>query len=105
MPTIKFIEANGDEHVVSAISGLSVMIAATSKGVPGVDADCGGACSCATCHVIVEEAWVDRLKPAAQTELDMLEFAEAEVTAGSRLSCQIPVTNDLDGLTVHLPEP
>ena len=104
MPKLKFIEANGEEHIVRAVPGLSVMVAGTSNGVPGLDADCGGACSCATCHVVVEKEWLDRLKPAAQNEIDMLELTAVEGTEGSRLSCQITVTDELDGLTLHIPE-
>ena len=80
------------------------MVAATSNDVPGIDADCGGACACATCHVVVGEEWLDHLKPAAANELDMLEFTAVEGTDRSRLSCQITVTEELDGLTVHIPE-
>lgn len=79
------------------------MEAAVSNGVPGIDADCGGSCACATCHVIVDEAWFSRLPERSETERDMLEFA-VDPKPTSRLACQISVTADLDGLIVHTPE-
>ena len=103
MPKITFIEAGGAEHIVDAISGLSVMESATQNLVPGVDADCGGACACATCQVIVDENWMERLTPAAQSELDMLEFA-SDASPRTRLSCQITVSDELDGITFYIPE-
>ena len=103
MPKITFIEPNGTEHVVEAEAGLSVMEAAIRKMVPGIDADCGGACACATCHVYVEEVWRDKTgKPTAMEE-SMLDFAY-DPKENSRLSCQIRVTEELDGLVVRLPE-
>ena len=103
MPKITFIEKNGTEHAVEAAAGLSVMEAAVKNLVPGIDADCGGACACATCHVYVDPAWADKVgKPDAMEE-SMLDFAY-EPKEHSRLSCQIKVTPELDGLVVRLPE-
>lgn len=103
MPKITFIEKNGTEHVVDAAAGLSVMEAAVKRMVPGIDADCGGACACATCHVYIDAAWADKVgKPEAMEE-SMLDFAY-EPKENSRLSCQIRVSAELDGLIVRLPE-
>jgi 2Fe-2S ferredoxin len=103
MPKITFIEKSGTEHVVDAEAGPSVMEAAIKNMVPGIDADCGGACACATCHVYVDDAWRDKVgKPSAMEE-SMLDFAY-EPKENSRLSCQIPVSDALDGLIVRLPE-
>jgi len=103
MVDIVFIEHNGSEHRVSVPVGGSVMQAAVSNGVPGIDADCGGPCSCATCHVFVNEEWLARLDPPEATEEAMLSLSP-DRKDNSRLSCQIPVTEDLDGLTVTTPE-
>ena len=103
MAKIIFIEHSGTTHEVEAKTGLSVMEAAVKNNVPGIDADCGGACACATCHVYVDPAWLDKTgKPSAMEE-SMLDFAE-NVESNSRLSCQIKVSDALDGLTVRLPE-
>ncbi|MEJ2759978.1 MAG: 2Fe-2S iron-sulfur cluster-binding protein [Gammaproteobacteria bacterium] len=103
MPKIKYIAADGTETVVEAKVGQSVMLTAINNNVPGIVAECGGACSCATCHVHVEPEWSDRLPPPEDMEKDMLEFA-MEPDETSRLSCQIKVTEELDGLVVHTPE-
>jgi len=103
MPKIKYIAADGTETVVEAKVGQSVMLTAINNNVPGIVAECGGACSCATCHVHVDPDWYDRLPPPEDMEKDMLEFA-LEPDETSRLSCQIKVTEELDGLTVHTPE-
>jgi len=103
MPKITYIEHNGTEHVIEAESGVSVMETAVKNMVPGIDADCGGACACATCHVYVDEAWLDKVGPKESMEESMLDFAY-EPKANSRLSCQITVTDALDGLLVRLPE-
>ena len=103
MPKITYIEHNGTEHVVDAEAGVSVMEAAVKNMVPGIDADCGGACACATCHVYVDEAWAGKLAKRESMEESMLDFA-AEPKENSRLSCQITVKADLDGLVVRLPE-
>lgn len=102
MPKIVFIEPNGAHKTVDTTTGKSVMQAAVQNGVQGILADCAGSCACATCHVYVDEAWLSRLPPARKAEQDMLEFA-LDVRENSRLTCQIPVTDELDGLTVRVP--
>lgn len=103
MPKITYIEFNGTEHVVDVDSGFSVMEGAMRNDIPGIDADCGGACACATCHVYVDAAWRDKVGDPLPDEEEMLEFAEARAE-NSRLSCQIAVTDALDGLIVRMPE-
>ena len=103
MAKIIFREHCGKTHEVDAKFGLSVMEAAVKYNVPGIDADCGGACACATCHVYVGEAWLDKTGTPSAMESSLLEFAE-NVQSTSRLSCQIKITDALDGLTVRLPE-
>lgn len=103
MPKITYIEKNGTEHVVEAEAGLSVMEAAVKNMVPGIDADCGGACACATCHVYVDPAWLDKVGKPETMEESMLDFAY-EPKENSRLSCQIQINAKLDGLVVRLPE-
>jgi 2Fe-2S ferredoxin len=103
MPKIKYIEHTGKEHEVEVPAGWSVMEGAVKNLVPGIDADCGGACACATCHVFVDTAWLSSLPPREDMEVTMLDFAP-EVETNSRLSCQIKVTPELDGLTVRMPK-
>ena len=103
MTKITYIEHDGTEHVVEATNGQSVMSAAIDNLVPGIDADCGGQCSCATCHVIVDDAWAEVVGPAGQQEESMLDL-NPERAPHSRLSCQIPVRDELDGLVVRLPQ-
>ncbi len=103
MPKVTFIEHNGNAHTVQAESGLSLMRAAVDNNVPGIDADCGGECACATCHVYVEAAWFARTGEKSDMENSMLGFA-AVTQDNSRLSCQITMTDALDGLVVSLPE-
>ncbi len=103
MPKITFTDFEGVERSVEATIGDSVMEAATSNDIPGIDADCGGACACATCHLYIGEAWVDVVGKPEDLEAEMLEVAE-DVRDNSRLSCQIKVTEDMDGLVVTTPE-
>jgi ferredoxin, 2Fe-2S len=103
MPRITFIAADAVERTVEAKIGDSVMQTAIKNGVPGIDADCGGACACATCHVFVHASWVARLGEMSAMETSMLDFAQG-VRPDSRLSCQIEVTESLDGLIVSTPE-
>ncbi|HEX3407703.1 MAG TPA: 2Fe-2S iron-sulfur cluster-binding protein [Caulobacteraceae bacterium] len=103
MAKITYIEFNGTEHVVDVKPGLSVMEGAVKNNIPGIDADCGGACACATCHVYVDQAWLDKTGSQSAMEESMLDFAE-NVEDNSRLSCQIKVTDDLDGLVVRMPQ-
>ena len=103
MPNITFIDAQGESRTVEAETGSTVMETAIRNAIPGIEAECGGACACATCHVYVDEAWREATgKPSAMEE-SMLDFAE-EVEPNSRLSCQIRVSDALDGLVVRLPE-
>lgn len=104
MPNVTYIAVDGSRRVVETEDGTSVMHAAVSNGVAGIAADCGGAASCATCHVYVDEAWLDRVPPVGDDENDMLNCTASERRPNSRLSCQINVSPDLDGLVVHLPE-
>ena len=103
MAKITYIEFNGKEHVVDVKTGLSVMEGAVKNNIPGIDADCGGACACATCHVYVDEAWADKTGSQSAMEESMLDFAE-NVEPNSRLSCQIKVTDELEGLVVRMPQ-
>lgn len=103
MAKITYIECNGREHVVDVAPGMSVMLGAKNNGIPGIDADCGGGCSCATCHVYVDPAWQARVGERNPIESATIDFAE-NVQPNSRLSCQIKVTVDLDGLIVRMPE-
>jgi 2Fe-2S ferredoxin len=103
MPKIIYIENNGTKHELEVKTGLSVMEGAINNSVPGIDADCGGACACATCHVHVDPAWIAKLTPADALELSMIDFAPGS-DATSRMSCQIKVAPALDGLVVRLPE-
>lgn len=104
MPKITFIEHGGKEHTVDVAEGLTVMEGAVSHNVPGIDADCGGACACSTCHVYVHPDWVGKLPEKEDMEIDMLDFAYEPDEERSRLTCQIKVTADLDGLVVQMPE-
>jgi len=103
MPKITYIEHNGTEHTVDVAVGLTVMEGAVNNNVPGIDADCGGACACSTCHAYVNPDWVERLPAREDMEQDMLDFAY-EPNERSRLTCQIQVTPEIDGLVLRLPE-
>lgn len=102
MGMVKFIEADGTTHEVQVADGESLMVAATSNLVPGIDGDCGGVCACATCHVHVEPAWGEKLAAMAEEEETMLELTD-ERDGHSRLGCQITMSPELDGVTVRLP--
>ena len=103
MAKIKYIEFNGNEHEIEVSNGLTVMEGAIKNKIPGIDADCGGACACATCHVYVDNKWIEKLSPKDDSEEDMLDFA-FDVKDNSRLSCQITVSDELGGLVVNMPE-
>jgi 2Fe-2S ferredoxin len=103
MATIKFIQHDGNTIDVQADNGTSVMNAAIDNMVAGIDADCGGECSCATCHVIVDDAWMSKVGTPTAQEESMLDL-NPDREANSRLSCQLTVTDDLNGLVVNLPE-
>jgi ferredoxin, 2Fe-2S len=103
MPKITFIEHTGTVHEVTGDAGSTVMEAAIRNAVPGIEAECGGALACATCHVYVREDWFEKTGGPSEMEEDMLDFAY-EVRPTSRLSCQIKISDELDGLTVDIPE-
>ena len=103
MPKITYIEHNGKSHTIDVAKGLSVMEGAVQNNIPGIDAGCGGGMACATCHVYVKEIWFDKLPKKENGEEDMIDMAY-EPNKFSRLSCQIIVSDELDGLVVNLPE-
>lgn len=103
MPKITFIDTAGTARTVEGEVGATVMETAIKNGVPGIEAECGGACACSTCHVYIEEPWRAKVGEPSPMEEDMLDFAY-DVQPNSRLSCQIKVTEDIEGLTVRTPE-
>ena len=103
MVKITYIEFGGTEHVVDVPEGLTVMEGARDNNIPGIEADCGGACACSTCPVYVDPGWVDNLPAKEAMEEDMLDFAY-EPNENSRLTCQLKVTPALEGLIVRMPE-
>ena len=103
MPKITYKDEKGNSKTIEVDNGLTVMEGAVQNNIPGIDADCGGSMACATCHVYVEEKWLDKLPKAEDGEVDMIDMA-FEPKNNSRLSCQIIVENDLDGLVVTTPE-
>ena len=104
MPKIKYVEHSGFEHVVEVSNGLTVMEGARDNNIPGIDADCGGACACSTCHVYIHPDWVEKVPVREPMEEDMLDFAYEPDSERSRLTCQLKVTDALDGLIVQMPE-
>ena len=102
MTKIVYIEHSGKSHSINVQNGLTVMEGAIQNNIPGIDADCGGSMACATCHVYVKEEWFDKLSKKEDGEEDMLDMA-FEPNKFSRLSCQLTVTDELDGLIVQLP--
>jgi Ferredoxin len=102
MPKITYIEHNGKSHTLEVANGLTVMEGAVQNNIPGIDADCGGSCACATCHVYVDEKWFNKLPNKENAEEDMLDMA-FELKPLSRLSCQLTVSDELDGLVVKMP--
>lgn len=103
MGQVNYIACDGTRHTIELDDGRTLMEGAISNAVPGIDGDCGGCAACGTCHVHVDAAWTDAVGPATDVEKDMLQFADG-VAADSRLSCQIRMRADLDGIVVHLPE-
>ena len=103
MPKITFIDKDGVSKTIEVENGLSVMEGAIQNDIPGIDADCGGAMACATCHVYVEEKWLDKLPKTEEAEVDMIDMAH-EPKKNSRLSCQLIITDELEGLIVTTPE-
>ena len=103
MPKITYIDHEGSTRTVEGEVGSTVMETAIKNNVPGIEAECGGACACATCHVYIEDAWRERVGDPSPMEEDMLDFGY-DVRPSSRLYCQIKVTDELDGLVVRVPE-
>ena len=103
MPKITYNDNKGNSKTIEVENGLSVMEGAIQNDIPGIDADCGGSMACATCHVYVEEKWLDKLPKAEDAEVDMIDMAY-EPKKNSRLSCQLIVSEELEGLTVTTPE-
>ena len=103
MAKITYIEHTGKSHTLEVKAGQSVMEGAVKNNIPGIDADCGGACACATCHVYVDDAWTEKTGAASVMEESMLDFAQ-DLRPNSRLSCQILVSDKLDGLIVRMPD-
>ena len=101
---VTFIEADGKEQTVSATAGMNARDVAVNNSIPGIDGDCGGACACATCHVHVDPAWIDRTGVVVEgsQEAELLQFAD-EVLPTSRLACQIKLSDGLDGLVLRIP--
>ena len=102
MPKITYIDSTGSQKTIDVTNGLSVMEGAVQNNIPGIDADCGGGMACATCHVYVKEEWFNKLPKTEDAEQDMIDMA-FEPKKNSRLSCQIIVTDELDGLVVTTP--
>tara|TARA_B100001029_G_C14622030_1_gene214596 strand:- start:171 stop:491 length:321 start_codon:yes stop_codon:yes gene_type:complete len=102
MPKITYIDSSGNQKTIEVEKGLSVMEGAVQNNIPGIDADCGGGMACATCHVYVKEEWLNKLPKAEDGEQDMIDMA-FEPKSNSRLSCQLIVSDELDGLVVTTP--
>ena len=103
MPKITYLDNQGNSKTIDVENGLTVMEGAIQNDIPGIDADCGGSMACATCHVYVEEKWLDKITKAEEAEVDMIDMA-FEPKKNSRLSCQLIVTDELNGLTITTPE-
>jgi len=104
MPKVTYIAHTGESQTIEVPNGMVVMEGAVRNGIDGIVAECGGACMCATCHVYVDEAWLERLDPIGEEQEEMLGATAAERKPNSRLSCQIQVRSELDGLIVRMPE-
>ena len=104
MAKIHFIDHSGEKRTIEIENGATVMEGAIRNAIPGIEAECGGACACATCHVYVDEAWREKVGAPSPMEEDMLDFAYEPDPDRSRLTCQLKVTDDLDGLVVQMPE-
>jgi 2Fe-2S ferredoxin len=103
MAKIHFVDDSGETRIIDVENGTTVMEAAIRNAIPGIEAECGGACACGTCHVYVDEAWREKIRAPTPMEEDMLDFG-FDVRPNSRLSCQIKVSDELDGLVVTTPE-
>ncbi|QZY47052.1 2Fe-2S iron-sulfur cluster-binding protein [Mycolicibacterium austroafricanum] len=104
MPTITYVHPDGTKQDVTVAAGKRIMHSAIANDIDGIVGECGGQVMCATCHVYVDEAWADRVPPITDEEDEMLDGTASPRTGESRLSCQIPVTDDLDGIVVRLPD-
>lgn len=104
MPNITYIEHSGTSHTVDVAEGMTVMEGAVQNNIPGIVAECGGACSCSTCHAYIDSAWFAQLPQPDENEADMLDFAIDPIEGRSRLTCQIKIHSSLEGLVVQLPE-
>ena len=104
MTSVTYIQHDGADHTVDVPNGESVMQGATHNGIDGIVGECGGAMSCATCVCFVDPAWVDRVEPPSEMEAELLEFSLNGDQPGARLSCQIAISDKLEGLVVHLPK-
>ncbi len=104
MPRVVFVLSHGDRRTVEAHNGFSIMVTAIDHDIPGITGECGGACACATCHVYIDAADMGRVPAANPIEREMLDGVAAERRAESRLGCQIPVCESLDGIVVHVPD-
>jgi ferredoxin, 2Fe-2S len=104
VPKVTYIAHSGEENEVDLPVGWTLMQGATLNGIDGIEGECGGSCGCATCHVYIGEAWLDKLSAAAENEEEMLECTVSPRETNSRLGCQIKVTDELDGIVVRLPE-
>ena len=104
MALVKYVDAQGQATEVDVTNGDTVMEGATANGIEGIVAECGGGCACATCHVFVDEAWLDKLEECSDIESDMLECTSEERRPNSRLSCQLKMADNIDGIVIHLPE-
>jgi 2Fe-2S ferredoxin len=104
MVNVVYIDSDGERTELAVQEGWTLMQAAVSQGIEGIEAECGGSCCCATCHVYVDESYLDRVVPASEQELGMLAVTVAERRPNSRLACQIKATPELEGLIVHMPE-
>ncbi|MGB0748828.1 MAG: 2Fe-2S iron-sulfur cluster-binding protein [Magnetospiraceae bacterium] len=104
MPKVTYIEFDGTQHDVELPAGWTLMQGATLNGIEGIEGECGGSCGCATCHVYVDDAWLDKLDAISETEEEMLEVTVSPRESNSRLGCQIKATPELDGMVVRLPE-
>ena len=102
MPKVIYIEASGARITAELEEGMTVMQGAVANMVKGIDAECGGACSCGTCHCYIDDAWIEKVGEASADEVEMLDCV-ADVRPGSRLSCQVAIDKSLDGLVVYLP--
>jgi len=104
MPTVTYIESNGNRIEVDVPVGTSVMQAGIDNGIEGIVGECCGSLACATCHCYIDDAWVERLTPASTMEKEMLDCSPLETKSSSRLTCQIQMTDELSGIVVHCPE-